>query len=67
MAEATPKSSPQHTTRSSGRWFAPPAGGYSGHGPNGEIVRRTGFPPKIPATPSGVQRQQKQKQSEAES
>lgn len=37
-----------------GKWFAPPSGGYSGLGPNGEVVERTGPPPKVPAIPEGV-------------
>lgn len=39
-----------------GKWFAPPSGGYSGYDPDGEIARRKGSPPKIPATPEGVRR-----------
>lgn len=33
----------------SGKWFAPPSGGYSGLGPDGKIVTRRGTPPKTPA------------------
>jgi hypothetical protein len=35
-------------------WFAPPSGGYSGLGPNGEVVPRPGRPPATPATASGI-------------
>lgn len=45
----------QHET---GKWFAPPSGGYSGLGPDGQVVTRKGMPPKIPATAAGVQRLQ---------
>jgi len=36
-----------------GKWFAPPSGGYRGLTANGEVLVRTGPPPKIPATPAG--------------
>lgn len=41
-------------THQVGRWFAPSTGGYSGLGPDGEVVPRKGTPPKLPATPAGV-------------
>ena len=39
-----------------GKWFAPPSGGYSGVGPEGEVVARKGLPPKTPATAPGLRR-----------
>lgn len=49
-----PAGSKRVETRRTGRWFAPPAGGYSGLGPNGEVIARKGKPPKLPATAQGL-------------
>ncbi|QTE28562.1 hypothetical protein [Pengzhenrongella sicca] len=47
----------QTTHLERGKWFAPPSGGYSGLGPNREVIERKGLPPKTPATESGMKTQ----------
>lgn len=63
--EKTSKRDKAPVTHLTGRWFAPPTGGYSGLGPNGAIVERRGAPPSIPATPEGVRRMKAAKETGA--
>lgn len=53
-----PKRQRNIKARERGKWFAPPSGGYRGLTASGEVLVRTGPPPKIPATPDGTATQQ---------